>query len=277
MSDLYCVFGNPIKHSRSPFIHTLFAEQTGEVLRYEARLAPLDDFQGVWDDFVAEGGLGANVTVPFKLDALQLADVLSARAQRAQAVNTLTCGKNGKVYADTTDGVGLVRDLTSLNAPLVGARILVLGAGGAVRGVLEPLLAMGPEAIFVANRTASKARELAANFEDLGKVSGGGFEASDVQAGGFDLVINGTSASLAGELPPLPDTLFSAHGFAYDMMYGAEPTVFMRWAEPRAAATADGLGMLVEQAAESFFLWRNIRPDTASVREALRHSLLEKK
>ncbi|MCC5881970.1 MAG: shikimate dehydrogenase [Halomonas sp.] len=272
MNDRYCVFGNPIAHSKSPMIHAAFAEQTGEAMEYTAIEAPLNDFAGAWERFVAEGGRGANVTVPFKEEAFRLCDTLSRRARRAGAVNTLLLGKNGLTYGDTTDGVGLVRDLQYHEVGLGGARILVLGAGGAVRGILEPLLAMQPSSVHVANRTASKALALAEDFADLGPIDGGGF---DAVAGPFDLVINGTSASLSGELPPLPDDLFSRGACAYDMMYGAEPTVFLHWAEGRGARGIDGLGMLVEQAAESFFLWRNRRPETGSVRAALRNLLLE--
>lgn len=270
MSERYCVFGHPIGHSKSPRIHAAFAEQTGTAISYEAIEAPLEDFAGAWRAFVAAGGRGANVTVPFKEQAWQLADVLSPRARRAGAVNTLMLGKNGETYGDTSDGVGLVRDLQAHAAPLEGARILVLGAGGAVRGILEPLLAVGPAALMVANRTAAKARQLAADFSALGEITGGGF---DEVVGTFDLVINGTSASLGGELPPLPDDLFADDALAYDMMYAAEPTVFLRWADVRGARTVDGLGMLVEQAAESFFIWHNRRPDTASVRELLRSEM----
>ncbi|MBA2779369.1 shikimate dehydrogenase [Billgrantia kenyensis] len=274
MTDRYCVFGNPISHSKSPLIHTAFAAQTGEALEYTAIEAPLEDFAGAWQRFVAQGGCGANVTVPFKEEAFRLCDTLSQRARRAGAVNTLLLGKNGLTYGDTTDGVGLVRDLKHHGVVLEGARILVLGAGGAVRGVLEPLLATRPKSVFIANRTAAKAAALAADFADLGVIQGGGF---DAVVGPFDLVVNGTSASLSGELPPLPDALFAPGASAYDMMYGAEPTVFLRWAEARGARVIDGLGMLVEQAAESFFLWRNKRPETGQVRAALRRELEEKR
>lgn len=270
MSERYCVFGHPVGHSKSPWIHAAFAEQTGEAMRYEAIEAPLDDFPGAWRAFVAAGGRGANVTVPFKEEAYRLADTLSPRAKRAGAVNTLVVADNGDTHGDTTDGAGLVRDLQAHAAPLEGARILVLGAGGAARGVLEPLLAATPATLMIANRTADKAERLAADFHDLGETTGGGF---DAVVGTFDLVINGTSASLAGELPPLPDDLFADGALAYDMMYGAEPTVFLRWAAARGARTVDGLGMLIEQAAESFALWRGRRPATAAVRERLRGAL----
>ncbi len=270
MTDRYCVFGHPVAHSKSPAIHAAFAAQTGEAIDYTAIEAPLDDFAGAWRRFVTEGGRGANVTVPFKEEAFALSDTLSQRARRAGAVNTLILGGNGATYGDTTDGVGLVRDLMRHGVTLAGARVLVLGAGGAVRGVLEPLLAEAPASLRVANRTAAKAEALAADFRDLGEIDGGGF---DAVTGPFDLVINGTSASLAGDLPPLPEDLFAEGATAHDMMYGAEPTVFLGWAAERGARTVDGLGMLVEQAAESFFQWRGKRPDTGPVLEALRASL----
>lgn len=270
MTDRYCVFGHPVAHSKSPAIHAAFAAQTGQAMEYTAIEAPLDDFTGAWRRFTAEGGRGANVTVPFKEEAFRLCDTLSQRARRAGAVNTLVLGKNGLTYGDTTDGVGLVRDLVRHGVTLAGARILVLGAGGAVRGVLEPLLAAGPASVLVANRTASKAEALAADFQDLGEIRGGGF---DTATGPFDLVVNGTSASLAGELPPLPEALFAPGATAYDMMYGVEPTVFLRWATGLGAMPIDGLGMLVEQAAESFFQWRGKRPLTEPVRESLRRAL----
>lgn len=273
MNDRYCVFGNPVAHSKSPAIHMAFADQLGEAIDYTAIEAPLDDFAGAWRRFVADGGRGANVTVPFKEDAFRLCDTLSSRARRAGAVNTLLLGKNGQTYGDTTDGVGLVRDLGRHDVALEGARVLVLGAGGAVRGILEPLLAVAPASVMVANRTADKAIALAADFSELGQIAGAGFSAlTDEFKGEFDVVINGTSASLAGELPPLPDSLFATGATAYDMMYGAEQTVFLRWASSLGARPVDGLGMLVEQAAESFFQWRGKRPDTAPVLELLRRS-----
>lgn len=270
MTDRYCVFGHPVAHSKSPFIHAAFAEQASEAIEYTTIEAPRDDFSGAWQRFTAEGGRGANVTVPFKEEAFRLCDRLSERARRAGAVNTLILEGGGRTYGDTTDGIGLVRDLERHDVALAGARILVLGAGGAVRGVLEPLLARNPASLLVANRTAIRAEALAADFQDLGEIAGGGFDGVE---GPFDLVINGTSASLAGDLPPLPDGLFAAGATAYDMMYGAEPTVFLRWAGEHGAHTVDGLGMLVEQAAESFFQWRGVRPDTAPVLERLRQAL----
>jgi len=270
MTDRYCVFGNPIKHSKSPLIHGEFANQTQQPMSYTAELAPVEGFATAWREFVAAGGRGANVTVPFKGDAFALCDTLSHRAKRAQAVNTLIVGGNGRTYGDTTDGIGLVRDLGYHHVPIKDKRVLVIGAGGAVRGILEPLLAEQPSDVVIVNRTAAKAAQLADAFADLGTLHGGGFETLEGQ---FDLVINGTSASLSGDLPPLPDNLFNQGAWAYDMMYGSEPTVFLQWAGPRGAKLLDGLGMLVEQAAESFFLWRNLRPATAPVRTLLRQSL----
>lgn len=270
MTDRYAVFGNPVAHSKSPMIHAEFAHQVGESLDYSAIEAPVDDFASAWQAFMAQGGRGANVTVPFKGEAVALCDTLSHRAQRANAVNTLIVGGNGRLYGDTTDGVGLVRDLAYHHVALEGQRILVVGAGGAVRGILEPVLAASPSELFIVNRTADKALSLANDFTDMGRIAGGGFDAIEGQ---FDIVINGTSASLEGDVPPLPEDIFAKGAWAYDMMYGVDPTVFLCWASPRGARLLDGLGMLVEQAAESFFLWRNVRPDTTPVREALRQSL----
>lgn len=270
--DRYCVFGNPIGHSKSPQIHRLFAEQTGQTLSYDARLAPLDDFAGNAREFF-EQGLGGNVTVPFKEDAYRLATELTERARRAGAVNTLKTLEGGGLLGDNTDGAGLTRDLTvNHGVVLRGARILVLGAGGAVRGILEPFLGQQPACIVIANRTASRAEQLAEEFKDLGSLRGGGFDLKDQP---FDLIVNGTSASLAGELPPIDSALIApGHTVCYDMMYGKDATAFNRWAaEHGAARCIDGLGMLVEQAAEAFLLWRGVRPDSAPVLEALRRQL----
>ncbi|REC93522.1 shikimate dehydrogenase [Kushneria indalinina] len=269
-APLYAVFGNPIAHSKSPQIHAAFAEQLEEDVRYEARLAPVDDLEGHWRTFLTEGGLGANVTVPFKQEAAALADRLSERARLAGAVNTLIVTEDNTVVGDNTDGAGLLLDLERLGAPLAGARILVLGAGGAVRGVIEPLLETGPAELVIANRTVEKATALTELFNARGRVRGCGFEEID---GTFDLVINATSASLAGALPPLPEPLFNEDALAYDMMYGAAPTVFLEWAQTFGVRCVDGLGMLVGQAAESWYQWRGTRPDTAPVLEALRADL----
>jgi len=269
--DRYGVFGNPIGHSKSPQIHRLFADETAQALSYEPLLAPLDDFAGFAGEFFREGR-GANVTVPFKEQAFRLADELTERARRASAVNTLKKLEDGRLLGDNTDGIGLVRDLRdNAGVTLAGKRILLLGAGGAVRGVLEPLLAERPSALVIANRTLSKAEQLAGEFAGLGGISASRFE--DLQ-GPFDLIINGTSASLAGELPPLADELISAgETFCYDMMYGATATPFCQWAADRGAMTRDGLGMLVEQAAAAFELWRGVRPQSAPVLGALREQL----
>ena len=271
--DQYAVFGNPIKHSRSPQIHAAFAEQTGQALHYRAHKVELGRFAEVASEFFRNGGRGLNITVPFKLDAFEFADELSGRARRAGAVNTLARGEDGRIYGDNTDGVGMVRDINdNLGWPVAGKQILVLGAGGAVRGILGPLLKQRPEELVVANRTLEKAEALAELFAELGPVSGQPFEALPGRQ--FDLIINGTSASLSGDLPPLPSHILSNEGSAYDMMYGAEPTPFMRWAAAEAAwAVSDGLGMLVEQAAESFCIWRGVRPDTRPVIELIRQSL----
>jgi shikimate dehydrogenase len=271
--DKYAVFGNPIKHSKSPQIHAAFAAETDQQLSYRAQLVAKDDFAGAARSFFAKGGKGLNITVPFKLDAFEFADQLSDRARRAGAVNTLALQEDGSIYGDNTDGVGLVRDISqNLAWEIAGKRVLLLGAGGAVRGVLEPLLRKKPSHLVVANRTVDKARQLAGDFKDLGDIRGCSFDA--LQGAHFDLVINGTSASLSGELPPLPAHLLTDEGCAYDMMYGPEPTPFMRWAAENAAwAVADGLGMLVEQAAESFCIWRGLRPRTGPVIEQLRGEL----
>ena len=259
-------------HSKSPWIHAAFARQTGQALTYEALLAPLDDFAATVARFRAEGGRGLNVTVPFKLEAFALADRRTPRAEAAGAVNTLAFGTDG-ILGDNTDGAGLVRDLAShLGCPPRGRRILLLGAGGATRGALLPLLDTAPADLCIANRTAHKAVELAQAFAAHAgtvRIEGCGFEALADQR--FDLVINATSASLSGELPPLPPGLYAQGALAYDMMYGRGHTPFLRAAlADGAARVADGLGMLVEQAAESFALWRGVRPDSAPVLAELR-------
>lgn len=265
----YGVFGNPIAHSKSPAIHAAFARQTGENIRYEALLAPLDGFAEGVRRFVAEGGRGANVTVPFKEEAFRLCDEHSSRAKQAGAVNTLSFD-GVRMMGDNTDGAGLVRDLTlNLQTQLAGRRILLLGAGGAARGALGPILEQRPGSLFIANRTAGKASDLAALFTSCGPVNGGGF--SELAGRHFDLVINATSASLSGDVPPLPDGVFSPGALAYDMMYGQGDTPFLAYARQRGVEQlADGLGMLVEQAAEAFFIWRGIRPDALPVLDKLR-------
>ena len=269
MTDLYSVMGNPINHSKSPQIHSQFAAQSQQDMLYTAQLVPLEGFNDAADKFFRHGGAGLNITVPFKEDAFRFAGAHSERAKRAGAVNTLKKLEDGTIFADNTDGVGLVRDLTVNNSvTLTDKRILLLGAGGAVRGVLQPLLEQKPAELVIANRTVSKAQQLAADFADLGNVKGCGFEETE---GSFDVIINGTSASLSGELPPVPPTAVSDTSVCYDMMYGSGLTVFNQWAHNMGAAnTLDGLGMLVEQAAESFALWRGERPQTQDVIAELR-------
>jgi shikimate dehydrogenase len=273
MSDRYALFGNPVAHSRSPQIHRLFARQTGQDLLYTAEQIEPDRFEAAVEHFLQGDGKGLNVTVPFKERAWALAQWRSERAEQAGAVNTLYRLEDGRMAGDNTDGIGLVRDLSANNGiDLKGAAVLILGAGGAVRGVLQPLLAAGVASILIANRTPAKAAALAQRFDPALGVAGCGF--AEIPARPFDLIINGTSASLQGELPPLSSATVSTHTACYDMMYAAEPTPFCRWAQQRGAARViDGLGMLVEQAAESFWIWRGVRPDTAPVIRSLRESL----
>lgn len=269
MTDRYAVVGNPIAHSKSPLIHAEFARQTRQDLSYAALLAPLDGFARTVQEFRQAGGKGLNVTVPFKQEAWRLATRLTERAQLAQAVNTLKF-EDGGILGDNTDGAGLVRDITSnLGFAIRGKKILLMGAGGAARGVILPLLKQCPALFAIANRTADKAHELAQLFLPHGDISSG--EYNSLAGCHFDLVINATSSSLSGELPPLPGGVFSPGSLAYDMMYGKGLTPFLLFAQAHGAAQlADGLGMLVEQAAESFFLWRGVRPDTRPVIELLK-------
>ncbi len=263
--DRYAVIGNPIEHSRSPQIHRAFAQQTGEPVEYLRLLGRPGHFAEDVEDFLCAGGRGLNVTVPFKEEAWRLVDELSPRAASAQAVNTILRLGDGRLRGDNTDGIGLVRDLQqNQGAVLAGARILLLGAGGAARGVLRPLLETHPERITIANRTASRAVALAADLAALGPVDGCGF--GELAGRRFDFMINATAAGLSDRVPGIPDGLLAQGGWCYDMMYGSEPTAFMRWGRAQGAArVVDGLGMLVEQAAESFYLWRGVRPDTAPV------------
>lgn len=272
MTDRYAVIGNPIAHSKSPNIHAVFAKQTAQTLSYSAELVEIGQVENFIKTFSKKQGKGLNVTVPFKQDAFELATTLSERAQRAGAVNTLTL-KDNKIFGDTTDGVGLLNDLLNNHQQSIkDKRVLVLGAGGAVRGVLEPLLLEQPNTLVIANRTVAKAQQLADDFSSFGNISACGF--NDLNDQKFDLIINGTSASLSGDLPPLPENLFTENAAAYDMMYAKDPTVFMQWAKQQGAIDIfDGLGMLVEQAAESFFIWRGVRPKTQNVIELLRNAL----
>jgi shikimate dehydrogenase len=271
--DRYAVMGNPIAHSKSPQIHAAFARQTGQRLEYTAIQVEPGALPQAIGNFQANGGKGLNITVPFKQEAWQLADMLSDRARLAGAVNTLKFEADGSLYGDNTDGAGLVRDIVhNHGGRITDSEVLMLGAGGAARGVLEPLLEENPDCLVIANRTVDRAITLALEFKSLGNISGCGFD--DLAGRQFDLIINATSASLQGELPPLPDGIIAEDGWCYDMMYGAEPTVFLRWAEAHGAAKyLDGLGMLVEQAAESFTLWRGVRPETRPVIDMLRESM----
>ena len=258
----YAVFGNPIAHSRSPFLHTTFATQCQQQLSYRAILAQEGQFAAAVTAFIAEGGRGANVTLPFKIDAFALCDQLTERARAAGAVNTLTFG-DGQISGDNTDGCGLVRDIT-INAGMEvrGARILLLGAGGAARGALLPLLACSPAQLIIANRSPERAQELAQSFQRAGPIMASPMQALDGQ---FDLVINATSASVTAQIPDLPAGLYRNGSLAYDMMYGDQPSPFLQHAAQHGALIRDGWGMLVEQAAEAFYGWRGIRPDTGNL------------
>jgi len=261
MLDQYAVMGNPIAHSKSPIIHTVFAEETGQSLTYTAIQVEPDRFPEAVDAFFTSGGKGLNVTVPFKTEAYALATLRSVRATRAGAVNTLHLRKNG-LFGDNTDGIGLLRDLTqNIGISLQGIRVLVLGAGGAARGILQPILEQKPNFVLIANRTPARAHQLASIFSDLGKIRGSGL---DTLAGErFDLILNATRASLEGGTLSLPDGLLEKGGGGYDLMYGKN-TPFLSWAKEQGAGwVSDGLGMLVEQAAEAFFIWRGVRPSTA--------------
>ncbi|WP_226663956.1 shikimate dehydrogenase [Microbulbifer aggregans] len=274
MTDLYAVVGNPIKHSLSPEIHHQFGLQTQQDIGYEKILAPLGEFAETAKKFFTEGGAGLNVTVPFKLDAFEYADTLTERAKTAGAVNTLAVQADGSVLGDNTDGAGLVADLKHhLGWSITGKKILLLGAGGASRGALLPLLKEQPAQLHIANRTAARAVQLAKDFSGYGSLTAGGL--ADIPDG-FDLIINASAASLAGERPPVADAVVGPACCAYDMVYGAEPTPFMQWAADLGAKTSDGLGMLVGQAAEAFYLWRGVRPQVEPVLATLRERLYAK-
>lgn len=268
--DRYAVFGNPIGQSKSPFIHTQFAAQCAERLTYAAILAPVDGFADSWQTFVAIGGKGANVTAPFKQQAYQIATVLSERARLAEAVNTLYIDDTGVVHGDNTDGIGLVADLLRLGANLTDGPVLLLGAGGASRGVIGPLIDAGVPQLILANRTASKAEDIAANFDQ--RVTACGFEAIPEQT--YKLVINATSSSLSNQRPDIAPVHLQHCQLAYDMSYSAQPTAFMQWSKQQGAQMqADGLGMLVSQAAEAFYIWRGKRPDVLPVLNLLKQQL----
>lgn len=273
--DRYAVAGNPIAHSRSPLIHTQFAQQTGQAMVYERLLCPLDDFPATLTDFVNAGAKGCNVTVPFKFEAFEMAARRTPRAELAQAANTLRfdAATEGGWLADNTDGVGLVRDITvNAGVALAGARVLLLGAGGASAGVLGPLIEARPAEIVVANRTADKAQALVDRHADWARAHGVTLSARSLSEPGtaYDVFINGTAASLSGGGIPVGPEVLHPGSLALDMMYGPAAQAFMDWARAHGAIARDGLGMLVEQAAESFALWRGVRPDTAPVLAAMR-------
>jgi shikimate dehydrogenase len=272
MSDRYAVIGNPVEHSLSPRIHAAFAHASGQDLSYDRVLAPLDGFRAAALAFRDAGGRGLNVTLPFKHEAWALAESHSDYARGARAVNTLVFA-DGRIAGHNTDGIGLARDLRdNLGCPVRGRRVLLMGAGGAVYGVMESLLREQPQRIVVANRTLDKAEALVAHFVNLHRLAPGGVSACPYGALAgtrFDIVVNATSAGLGDAMPPLPRDIFEPAALAYEMVYGRE-TPFMRFAAGRGARAADGLGMLVEQAAESFHIWRGVRPDTQPVIRLLR-------
>ena len=273
--DRYAVFGNPIGHSKSPFIHSLFAHQTADSLIYTAETAPVDGFAKAVEAFFADGGKGCNVTLPFKEDAYRFASCLTERAKLAGAVNTLMLLDDGNIIGDNTDGAGLVQDLIHNRVTLEGARILVIGAGGAARGVIQPLLDQQPHSITITNRTFTKAQQLVELFASYGPIVAKEMMSIEEE---FDVIINSTSASLNGELPAISAAIFSSDSVSYDMMYGKNLTSFNQWAKDQGVIhTYDGLGMLVGQAAESFALWRGLRPEIERVLGELRKSLDEDK
>jgi shikimate dehydrogenase len=270
--DQYLVYGNPIKQSRSPYIHQSFAITTQQSLTYQSQFVELDAFSTTVQEFIAAGGKGANVTAPFKEQALLLCEELSERAKHAGAVNTLSF-HNGKVYGDNTDGLGLVQDLLRNNVALKNSNILILGAGGAAKGVILSLLEQQPNSITIANRTVSKAEKLCQQFQS-NKLSYCGFEQTANKT--FDIIINATSASLTGNLPPISAELINSNVVCYDMVYAKDLTPFLTWAKEQGAShIIDGLGMLVGQAAESFFIWRKVKPEVESVISNLRKKFAE--
>jgi len=270
--DNYCVVGNPVAHSKSPQIHAAFAEQTQQNIFYQAIQVDGGKFKAALKEFQAQGGKGLNITIPFKGEAWEISENRTNRADRALAVNTISFDDAGNIIGDNTDGVGLIRDLTiNHDISIKDKDILILGAGGAVRGILDPLFDEQPNKVVIANRTISRSEELADIFSDRGDISACGFD--ELAGSRFDIIINGTSASLQGEVPPLPENLLNDNACCYDMMYSMSDTPFVSWAITHGATKAyDGLGMLVEQAAESFFIWRGVRPETRQVIDALRNA-----
>lgn len=263
--DRYAVIGHPVAHSRSPQIHSEFARLTGQRIQYTRIDAAPERFTTALREFLGSGGRGLNVTQPFKEEAYALCHLHTPRAERARCVNTLYIHDDNSLVGDNTDGAGLVMDLRrNQQVAIKDSRVLILGAGGAARGILPALLDEAPASIRIANRTPKRARHLAGVFSSEGQVSGGGFD--ELRRMSFDIVINATSASLKGELPPLPDDLLEPGAVCYDLAYAERPSLFMHWAEQEGAGLIlDGWGMLVEQAAESFFIWRGVRPPTAAL------------
>lgn len=263
--DQYAVFGHPINHSKSPRIHQLFAKQTQQQLTYIAQDVPAESFSTAITDFFNQGGKGLNCTVPLKELAWQRADSLSKRAQFSKAVNTLVLQQDGSIFGDNTDGIGLVTDLTiNHKIDLTKKRILILGAGGASRGIISPIMDESPTHIVIANRTVEKAITLSHEFSELGSITGCSY--TDIKDLEFDLILNATSASLTGQLPPLGDTLLAPNGICYDLAYSNKPTTFVDWGNSHSAKKSlDGLGMLIEQAAEAFYIWRGVRPETKDI------------
>lgn len=271
MNDLYAVVGDPIAHSKSPLIHRLFAEQTGQNMLYEAIRIDAEEttFQYEISSLIAKGYKGINITVPFKLDAFEQANELTSRAKVAHAVNTYVFNQQG-IHADNTDGIGLVNDIEQNGkVNFKDKTVLILGAGGAVQGIMQPLLAKLPSSVHIANRTEKRALALGKRFAETfsENITGSGWDNIPELAKGYDIIINGTSASLEGKIPPISPGVVAKNSLVYDMMYGDKPTVFMDWAKQAQAScqTMDGLGMLVGQAAEAFYLWRGVRPETAPV------------
>ncbi|HYM27753.1 MAG TPA: shikimate dehydrogenase [Steroidobacteraceae bacterium] len=267
--DRYGVVGHPVSHSLSPFIHAMFARETGQAMSYRPFDVRPEEFEARVREFFTDGGLGLNVTLPHKVAAAELADELTERAAHAASVNTLAF-EDGRLLGDNTDGAGLVRDLCdNLGVVITNRRMLIIGAGGATRGILAPLLGLEPTAVVIANRTPERAAALAAAFADLGVTQGVGFE--DIAPEPFDVIVNATSASLSGDIPPIPAETIGRDSVCYDLAYGRAASAFVQWATRLGCARAEqGLGMLVEQAAESFRLWRGVRPATAQVLAALR-------
>ncbi|HKK15092.1 MAG TPA: shikimate dehydrogenase, partial [Gammaproteobacteria bacterium] len=255
-TDNYCLAGNPVSHSKSPLIHAAFAKQTGQNMFFQIICVERNGFHAFLNDFRSRGGKGMNITLPFKEEAWQLSDRLTPRAEHARAVNTIMMDEQGRFIGDNTDGAGLVNDLEHNHGIRINkAKVLIMGAGGAARGIIEPLLSRKPERMVIANRTVGKAQELAGSFSSEGNISACGYP--DLSGQSFELVINATSASLEGEVPAMPDGILATDASCYDLMYSDRDTAFVSWARQKSATKClDGTGMLVEQAAESFYFWR---------------------